>query len=87
MTYEAIDYNDPLHILMAQEGDEDDRESLWDAGSCVSLNPFQIRASVRTARLKKRRKISRLQRGFPGVGVVAGADCHGGFPSVSWGAS
>lgn len=36
MTYEAIDYNDPLHILMAQEGDEDDRESLWDAGSCVT---------------------------------------------------
>lgn len=36
MTYEAIDYNDPLHILMAREGDEDDdRESLWDAGSCV----------------------------------------------------
>lgn len=37
MTYEAIDYNDPLHILMALEGDEDDdRESLWDAGSCVT---------------------------------------------------
>lgn len=37
MTYEAIDYNDPLSILMAQEGDEDDdRESLWDAGSCVT---------------------------------------------------
>ena len=37
MTYEAIDYNDPLHILMDQEGDEDDdRESLWDAGSCVT---------------------------------------------------
>lgn len=36
MTYEAIDYNDPLSVLMAQEGDEDDRESLWDAGSCVT---------------------------------------------------
>lgn len=37
MTYEAIDYNDPLHILMALEGDEgDDRESLWEAGSCVT---------------------------------------------------
>ena len=36
MTYEAIDYNDPLHILMAQEGDEDDRESLWDAAACVT---------------------------------------------------
>ena len=37
MTYEAIDYNDPLHILMALEGDEDDdRESLWKAGSCVT---------------------------------------------------
>ena len=37
MTYEAIDYNDPLHILMALEGDEDDdRESLWDAGRCVT---------------------------------------------------
>ena len=34
--YESIDYNDPLSILMAQEGDEDDRESLWDAGSCVT---------------------------------------------------
>ena len=36
MTYEAIDYNDPLSILMALEGDDDDRESLWDAGSCVT---------------------------------------------------
>ena len=37
MTYEAIDYNDPCAILMALEGDEDDdRESLWDAGSCVT---------------------------------------------------
>ena len=37
MTYESIDHNDPLHILMALEGDEDDdRESLWDAGSCVT---------------------------------------------------
>ena len=35
--YESIDYNDPLSILMALEGDEDDdRESLWDAGSCVT---------------------------------------------------
>ena len=37
MLYEAIDYNDPLHILMALEGEGDDeRESLWDAGSCVT---------------------------------------------------
>ena len=37
MLYEAIDYNDPCAILMALEGDEDDdRESLWDAGSCVT---------------------------------------------------
>ena len=37
MTYEVIDYNDPCAILMALEGDEDDdRESLWDAGSCVT---------------------------------------------------
>ena len=37
MTYEAIDYNDPCAILMALEGDEDDdRESLWDAGGCVT---------------------------------------------------
>ena len=37
MLHEAIDYNDPLSILMAQEGEEDDdRESLWDAGSCVT---------------------------------------------------
>ena len=38
MLYEAIDYNDPLHILMALEGEgeDDDRESLWDAGSCVT---------------------------------------------------
>ena len=36
-TYEAIDYRDPLSILMSMEGDEDDdRESLWDAGSCVT---------------------------------------------------
>ena len=36
MTYEVIDYNDPCAILMRMEGDEDDRESLWDAGSCVT---------------------------------------------------
>ena len=36
MTYEVIDYNDPCAILMSMEGDEDDRESLWDAGSCVT---------------------------------------------------
>ena len=37
MLYDIADYNDPLHILMALEGDEDDdRESLWDAGSCVT---------------------------------------------------
>ena len=34
---EAIDYNDPCAILMSMEGDEDDeRESFWDAGSCVT---------------------------------------------------
>ena len=37
MLYEAIDYNDPLHILMALEGDEDDeRESFWASGCSVS---------------------------------------------------
>lgn len=40
MLYEAIDNNDPLHILMALEDDEgdedDDRESLWAAGGCVT---------------------------------------------------
>ena len=37
MLHDIADYNDPLHILMALEGDEDDdRESLWDAGSCVT---------------------------------------------------
>lgn len=37
MLYDIADYNDPLHILMAQEGDEDDdRESLWDSGCSVS---------------------------------------------------
>ena len=36
MTYEVIDYNDPCAILMRMEGDEDDRESLWDAGACVT---------------------------------------------------
>ena len=37
MLNDIADYNDPLHILMALEGDEDDdRESLWDAGSCVT---------------------------------------------------
>ena len=36
MLYDIADYNDPLHILMALEGDEDDdRESLWDAAACV----------------------------------------------------
>ena len=35
--YDIADYNDPLHILMALEGDEDDdRESLFDAGRCVT---------------------------------------------------
>ena len=39
MLYDIADYADPLHILMALEGDDDDdddRESLWDAGSCVT---------------------------------------------------
>ena len=37
MLYEAIDYNDPLHILMALEGDEDDvTESFWSSGCSVS---------------------------------------------------
>ena len=37
MLYEAIDYNDPLHILMALEGDEDDvTESFWASGCSVS---------------------------------------------------
>ena len=37
MLHDIADYNDPLHILMGMEGDEDDdRESLWDAGSCVT---------------------------------------------------
>ena len=37
MLYDIADYNDPLRILMALEGDDDDdRESLWDAGSCVT---------------------------------------------------
>ena len=37
MLYDIADYNDPLHILMALEGDEDDdRESLWEAGRCVT---------------------------------------------------
>ena len=37
MLYEAIDYRDRCSILMSMEGDEDDdRESLWDAGSCVT---------------------------------------------------
>ena len=39
MLYEAIDYNDPLHTLMALEGDEDeddDRESFWSSGGAVS---------------------------------------------------
>ena len=35
--HEAIDYNDPLHILMSMEGDEDDeRESFWSSGCSVS---------------------------------------------------
>ena len=38
MLYEAIEYNDPLHILMALEGegDEDERESFWASGGAVS---------------------------------------------------
>ena len=39
MLYEAIDYRDPCAILMNMEGEgdeDDDRESLWDAGSCVT---------------------------------------------------
>ena len=37
MLYEAIDYNDPLHILMRMEGDEDDvTESFWASGCSVS---------------------------------------------------
>ena len=36
MLYEAIDYNDPLHILMSMEGDEDERESFWASGCSVS---------------------------------------------------
>ena len=37
MLYDIADYNDPCAILMALEGDDDDdRESLWDAGSCVT---------------------------------------------------
>ena len=37
MMYDIADYNDPLHILMSLEGEGDDeRESLWDAGSCVT---------------------------------------------------
>ena len=37
MLYEAIDYNDPLHILMALEGEEDDvTESVWSSGCSVS---------------------------------------------------
>ena len=37
MLYDIADYADPLHILMALEGDEDDdRESLWDAAACVT---------------------------------------------------
>ena len=37
MLYDIADYNDPLHILMALEGDEDDdRESLWGAAACVT---------------------------------------------------
>ena len=36
-TYEAIDYRDPLSILMAQEGDEDEAsESVWASGCSVS---------------------------------------------------
>ena len=37
MLYEAINYNDPLHILMSMEGDEDDAtESFWASGCSVS---------------------------------------------------
>ena len=36
-TYEFIDYNDPLSILMAQEGEEDEAsESFWTSGCSVS---------------------------------------------------
>lgn len=38
MLYDIADYNDPLHILMALEGegDEDERESFWASGCSVS---------------------------------------------------
>ena len=37
MLHDIADYNDPCAILMALEGDEDDdRESLWEAGRCVT---------------------------------------------------
>ena len=36
MLYEAIDYRDPLSILMSMEGDEDEAsESFWTSGSSV----------------------------------------------------
>ena len=42
MLYDIADYNDPCAILMALEGVEDDRESLWDAGSCVTRGEREI---------------------------------------------
>ena len=42
----------------------------------AGLNPFEFRASVRTARTKNACEINSLRKGLPSLAGVAGADCH-----------